>query len=100
MEEIEILGYLAAILTTTANLPQAYKIIKSRSTKAISFITYLMLVIGNGLWLTYGIFNADYPLIVSNAISTAICIIILMLKFISKQQLEVLSDKLENNLKG
>lgn len=94
MDYIQLLGYLAATLTTVANLPQTYKIIKTKSTKDISLITYLILTTGCGLWLAYGILKSDIPLILANGISTAICIFILILKTFSKKQLEDLNDKI------
>lgn len=94
MDYIQLLGYLAAILTTIANLPQTYKIIKTKSTKDISITSYSILTAGCGLWLVYGIFKSDFPLIIANGISTAICIIILILKTFSKKQLENLNEKI------
>jgi MtN3 and saliva related transmembrane protein len=94
MDYIQLLGYLAALLTTVANFPQTYKIIKTKSTKDISLMTYLCLTTGCGLWLTYGILKSDIPLIIANGISTAICIIILVLKTFSKKQLENLNEKI------
>lgn len=95
MEYTQLLGYLAAVLTTGANFPQAYKIIKTRSTKDISVLTYSLLAVGGILWILYGVFNKDIPLILANTISTSLCIIILILKAISKKQLEDLSDKIQ-----
>ena len=94
MDYIQILGYFAALLTTIANFPQTYKIIKTKSTKDISVMTYLILTIGCGLWLVYGILKSDIPLIIANAISTTICILILILKTFSKKQLENLNEKI------
>ncbi|MES2544269.1 MAG: SemiSWEET transporter [Bacteroidota bacterium] len=93
MDYIPIIGYVAAALTTIANFPQTYKIIKTKSTKDISFTTYTFLTIGCSLWVIYGILNNDIPLIIANAISTTICVIILILKLLSKKQLKNLSDK-------
>jgi len=93
MDYIQLLGYLAALLTTVANFPQTYKIIKTKSTKDISLFTYLILTAGCSLWLVYGIFKNDIPLIIANGISTAICILILILKTFSKKQLENLNEK-------
>lgn len=95
MDFTQITGFLAAILTTSANFPQAYKIIKTRSTKDISVLTYSLLTVGGVLWIMYGVFNKDIPLILANAISTSLCIIILILKAISKKQLEKISDKIK-----
>ena len=89
-----MLGYLAALLTTIANFPQTYKIIKNKSTKDISVMTYSILTAGCGLWLVYGILKQDIPLIIANGISTAICVIILILKTFSKKQLEELNEKI------
>lgn len=94
MDYTQLLGYLAALLTTVANLPQTYKIIKTKSTKDISLMSYLILTTGCGLWLAYGILKSDNPLIIANGISTAICIIILVLKTFSKKQLENLNEKI------
>ena len=91
---IQIIGYTAAALTTVANLPQTYKIIKTRSTKDISIVTYFMLTLGCGLWVTYGILNNDIPLIIANGISTTICLLILLIKLMSKKQLENISEKI------
>lgn len=94
MDYIQILGYVAAILTTAANFPQTYKIIKTKSTDDISVNTYLLLTAGCGLWVTYGILNKDLPLIIANSISTSICIIILILKSLNKKQLVKLNEKI------
>lgn len=95
MEYTQLLGYVAAVLTTGANFPQAYKIIRTRSTKDISVLTYSLLAIGGVLWILYGVFNKDIPLVLANSISTTLCIIILILKAISKKQLEELSDTIQ-----
>ena len=89
-----MLGYLAALLTTIANFPQTYKIIKTKSTKDISVMSYSILATGCGLWLAYGIFKNDFPLIIANGISTTVSIIILVLKSFSKKQLEDLNEKI------
>lgn len=94
MNYTALIGYVAAILTTAANFPQTYKIIKTKSTKDISFTTYIFLTIGCGLWVIYGILNNDIPLIIANGISTSICVIILILKLLSKKQLQDLSKKI------
>ena len=43
MDLVQILGLLAAFFTTVANVPQAIKVIKTRSTKSLSAATYAML---------------------------------------------------------
>ena len=86
MDWIEILGIGAAILTTAANVPQAVKIIRTRSTESISTLTYILLFTGLVLWLIYGIIRDDLPIILANAVSAALAGIILVLKIIGKKK--------------
>jgi len=83
MDYIKWLGFLAAFFITIANLPQTYKMIRTRSAKDISTLTYVFLVIGNAAWLIYGIIRSDMPLIIGNSISTLTCALIFLLKFTS-----------------
>jgi MtN3 and saliva related transmembrane protein len=65
---IEVVGTLAAVLTTTAFFPQAIKIIRTRETGGLSLSMYLMLVSGVAMWLFYGLLIGSRPLIVANVI--------------------------------
>lgn len=94
MDYIQIIGLSAAVLTTAANIPQAYKIIKTKSTKDISIMTYSMLIVGFILWVIYGVIREDYPVIIANGISVLICSTVLFLKFMSKESLEKINDKI------
>ncbi|MBP2282473.1 MtN3 and saliva related transmembrane protein [Flavobacterium sp. CG_23.5] len=94
MEYIQILGLAAAAFTTGANFPQTYKIIKTKSTKDISKVTYGMLFLGGIMWLIYGILKSDVPIIIANGISSTICGIIFMLKLSSRKLLEELDKKI------
>ncbi len=76
----EAIGYIAAILTTTAFLPQFLKVWKSRSTKDISLRMYLMLSAGVFLWLVYGIRVDSLPIILANGVTLALTLAILGLK--------------------
>ncbi|AWH85168.1 hypothetical protein HYN59_08545 [Flavobacterium album] len=80
MDYIEILGLVAALFTTIANVPQAIKVIRTRSTKSLSAATYAMLFIGLALWTAYGIIRNDLPVLLGNVIAAALCGIILGMK--------------------
>lgn len=77
------IGHLAAALTTAAYIPQAYKIIKTRSTKDLSLITFTMLFVGTVLWFIYGLYIHDSPLILANGITATLSGIIFFLKISS-----------------
>ncbi len=85
MDSTDIIGIGAAALTTIANFPQAYIIIREKSTHHVSVSTYGLLLSGTVLWVIYGIIKTDYPIIIANGISTITCIIIVVLKIISNR---------------
>lgn len=74
------IGFLAATLTTTAYIPQAYKTIRSRKTKDISLAMYLILNVGIVSWLIYGILLVNWPIILSNIITLLFTLPVLYFK--------------------
>ena len=77
---IEIVGYLAAFLTTAAFFPQTYKTIRTRATRAISLAMYVMFTLGIAIWLAYGLLIESWPLIFSNSLSFVMAATLLVLK--------------------
>lgn len=75
-----IIGLMAAACTTISFLPQAIKVIRTRNTKDLSLPMYVILTTGVFLWLVYGIFIVDWPIIVANSITIIFCLIILGMK--------------------
>jgi MtN3 and saliva related transmembrane protein len=76
----ELIGTIAATLTTTAFLPQAVRTIRSRQTRDISLWTQAMLFVGNNLWLFYGVLLGSWPLIIGNMIGFFLVGTILVMK--------------------
>lgn len=54
IDKFEIIGLIAAALTTSAFVPQVYKAWKSKSTESLSLSMYVVFFIGIMLWLVYG----------------------------------------------
>jgi len=77
---ITIIGLIAAACTTISFLPQALKSIKTRQTKDISLTMYSLFTTGIVLWLVYGIFIRDFPLIAANIVTLIFTLIILVMK--------------------
>ena len=80
METIEIIGLIAATLTTASFVPQVYKVYKSKSTADISLIMYAVLFVGIILWLIYGIQKDSMPIILANIITGILVGFVLILK--------------------
>ena len=76
-----IFGYFAAFFTAVSFLPQAIKTGRTRETAGLSLLTYLFLVLGSLSWFIYGLYLNDYPLMVTNSLTTIFTGIILYLIF-------------------
>jgi MtN3 and saliva related transmembrane protein len=74
------IGFIAAFCTTFSFVPQAWQVIKTRETKAISLPGYILFWVGIFCWLIYGVLLGDYPLIIANVITLSFVSIILALK--------------------
>lgn len=74
------IGLLAAACTTVSFLPQAMKVIKTKHTKDLSLGMYSLLTVGLCLWFTYGVLVEDLPVILANALSLVLAVIILSYK--------------------
>jgi MtN3 and saliva related transmembrane protein len=94
MNKIAILGYAAAFVSTASFAPQAIKIIKSRKTKDISLGMYLLTVTGFALWLAFGFFQRQWPLVLSNSICLLLSAFILMMKLLPRSKKDAVAKTL------
>lgn len=83
---IDQIGYAAATLTTISFLPQAVRTIRTRDTKSISMIMYLLFASGVLLWLVYGLLLCNYVFILTNTITLILASIILSVKITNKMK--------------
>ncbi|HVK31417.1 MAG TPA: SemiSWEET transporter [Burkholderiaceae bacterium] len=77
---IELLGYVAAALTTLSFAPQAWLIFRTRDVSGVSLGMYSALVSGIVLWLVYGLLIRSWPLVVANAVTLSLAGSILVMK--------------------
>lgn len=80
MDYVTIVGVIAAFLTTFSFLPQTIKTIKEKNTNGISLHMYSMFTAGVFLWLLYGLFTKDIPVILANLVTFTFALTILILK--------------------
>jgi MtN3 and saliva related transmembrane protein len=64
-----IIGYLAGAATTVAFLPQVIKVIRTKQTRDISLLMYIVFLSGIVCWEIYGILLNQYPIIIANSIT-------------------------------
>jgi MtN3 and saliva related transmembrane protein len=76
----EIVGYIAATLTTLSFLPQAILTIKTKNTESLSLSMYSMFTLGVLCWLIYGLYIDDEAIIFANSITFLLAVSILSFK--------------------
>jgi len=69
IDSIEVLGLIAACLTTYAFLPQVYKTWKTKNVSAFSLPTFSLFFVGIVFWLVYGILKESLSMILANTIT-------------------------------
>jgi MtN3 and saliva related transmembrane protein len=80
----DLIGYIAASLTTTAFVPQAWMTWKNKQAEGVSLGMYLIMVVGIASWLAYGILLHAWPIIIANAITFLLALFILSMKLYYK----------------
>jgi MtN3 and saliva related transmembrane protein len=75
-----VVGFIAAILTTVAFVPQVMKIWRTRSAKDVSLGMYTLFTIGVVLWLVYGILIDSWPIILANCVTVLLAGVVLLMK--------------------
>jgi MtN3 and saliva related transmembrane protein len=76
----EIIGYVAATLTTSSFLPQAILTVKTKDTASLSLTMYSLFTAGILCWLIYGLYLSDKAIIFANAITFLLAAPILYFK--------------------
>lgn len=53
-------------------LPQLIKVIKEKKAEDISILMLVVLMAGIAMWIVYGVFRDDWPIIITNSFSLLI----------------------------
>ncbi len=77
---IEILGFVAAVLTTTAFLPQVYTTWKTKSVEGLSLTMLFIFISGLLCWLVYGFLIDSVPIILANFVTVILGFLLLFFK--------------------
>ena len=70
MDLADIIGGLAAVLTTASFFPQAVQVLRTRDTRAISLAMYTLFTAGISLWGIYGLMTMQWSIIIANGITS------------------------------
>lgn len=80
MTLIDIIGSVAATLTTISFLPQCWHTFRTKDVSGISLGMYTVFTTGVSCWLVYGLLMDAWPIVISNAITVSLAAAILLMK--------------------
>ena len=76
----DLIGYLAACLTTCSFVPQAWLTFRTKDVSGISLGMYSVFTLGISLWLAYGLMLNAWPIVIANVITLALSVSILAMR--------------------
>ena len=80
MSPTDLIGSLAACLTTVSFVPQAWLSFRTHDVSGISLGMYSVFTAGVALWLAYGWLLGSWPMVIANTITLALALMILGMK--------------------
>ena len=84
--DVEIIGFVAALLTTSAFVPQVIKVWKSKYSNGVSVSMYLILLLGVFLWGVYGYLIGSMSIMIANTVTGLLQLMILILILMNKNK--------------
>jgi len=82
----ELLGYVAAVLTTIAFVPQVTLVYKTKNTSSISLLMFVIFSLGLICWGVYGMLLGQLPIILANGFTLTLSLYILYMKLTEKNR--------------
>ena len=77
---VDILGYVAGLITAFTFLPQVIKTWKTKSAKDVSLAMFLIALTNQILWLAFGLLRNDPVIIITNAVMLVMTSVMISLK--------------------
>ncbi len=100
MNDVTVVSLFAATLSTVSFVPQAWAIIRTRSTEGISLKMYFITVAGFIAWLTYGALVGQWAIIIQNIICLCLSSFILLMKLLPQRKKEAVAEALTPDALG
>ena len=80
MDQTQWIGIAAGVFTASSMLPQLIKTIKEKKAEEISVLMLIVLIVGVGLWIVYGVMKDDLPIIATNAVSLTVNLLMIFFR--------------------
>lgn len=79
--EIDHLGYVAALCTTSAFVPQVLLVWRQRGAPGVSTGMYLIFISGVMLWFWYGLALRAWPVVIANGLTLLLASSVISMKW-------------------
>lgn len=93
-----VIGSIAALLSISAFIPQAWRIVKTRKTDDLSAVMWTLQVLGFGAWVAYGAMLAAWPIAVENTVCLVLSSFILAMKLLPHHLRHAVADRIDPNI--
>ncbi|MDM7955835.1 SemiSWEET family transporter [Blastomonas sp.] len=95
MDWITIAGTIGAVASVASFTPQAWKIIRSRSTEGLSLGMFALTCLAFASWTTFGLLQAEWTLIIPNAICLCFALFILAMIALPERKTKEIAETLD-----
>jgi MtN3 and saliva related transmembrane protein len=92
---VAVIGWVAALCSVSAFVPQAWRIVKTRKTEDLSAVMWTLQVIGFVVWTCYGVMLGAWPIVAVNAVCALFAGFILAMKLLPHRLRHAVADRLD-----
>ena len=92
---VTIVGTIGATASVASFTPQAWKIIRERSTEGLSLGMFALTSLAFAAWTTFGLLQSEWTLIIPNAICLLFALFILGMIALPQRQTEEVAEALD-----
>lgn len=82
MKLVTLIGFFAAVISTSGFLPQVIKGFVTKKVDDVALWQPILLNTGMALWLVYGIMLKEMPIIIANCVAITLNVIVIFQKVI------------------
>lgn len=95
MDWISVAGTIGAVASVASFTPQAWKIIRDRSTKGLSLSMFALTCLAFAAWTTFGVLKGEWALIIPNTICLGFALFILGMIALPERKTEEVAETID-----
>lgn len=95
LDWITVTGTVGAMASVASFTPQAWKIIRSRSTEGLSLGMFALTCLAFAAWTSFGLLKSEWTLVVPNAICLCFALFILAMIALPDKKTEKVAETID-----